>query len=652
MTTERWRQIEQLFHAALNCDANRRAEFLASACAGDDELLREVNSLLVARDKAQGVMAENAFRAFAREIAADKAGSTSSETLSHNFQNATIELSTEQHQPGSSALSPGAMIGERYLIERKIGHGGVGVVFLARDKRLHDAPVVIKLLAEGLLDRENRAWFEKKFRQEVYALARIDHPGVVRALDVGELPDGRAYLVMQYVSGMSLRSVIQTQGQQGMELQRAAGLLGQMGQALTAAHQQGVIHRDLKPENIMLQIAGAEEHVRLIDFGIATVLDTAEAGSSGITQVVGTRDYMAPEQLQGRPSYASDIYALGVIAYEMLTGRRPFNPETSSQLLELQRVGVKIMPCDLRPSLPKAAQTVILKSLSFAPEDRFARAKDFTEDLARSLANAPNTQEQFIEMSAVSEIPGTAPTISASNPRQDRSRRYKLALVVFAIVALGATALAWQTFSNRKDRISEPPPQPPQNQVDCQLSYSLMVRRNPKLFPNQRPFSLPGEMLFGPGDRVQFQISVTHDGFIYIVNQSPEPGDGLPLYNVLFPNTTNNQGSAAVPAAHPLQIPQPSRNPERDWFGLDSEQGSETIWLIWSTTELPSLEAVKGWANPKHQGVIGDADQRRTLSQFLASHPPSSPERDETGGRTVFKANSDLLVGRVRIEHR
>jgi eukaryotic-like serine/threonine-protein kinase len=315
MTTERWRQIERLFHAALNCDANRRAEFLASACAGDDELLREVNSLLVARDKAKGVMAENAFQAYAREIAADNAESTPSEALRDDSQNAISELSTEQHLPGSFALSPGTMLGERYLIERKIGRGGVGIVFLARDKRLHDAPVVIKLLAEGLLDLENRAWFEKKFRQEVYALARIDHPGVVRALDVGELPDGRAYLVMQYVSGMTLRSIIQPQGPQGMELRRAADLLRQMGQALTAAHQQGVIHRDLKPENIMLRIAGAEEHVRLIDFGIATVLDTAEAGSGRTTQVVGTRDYMSPEQLQGRPSHSSDIYALGVIAY-------------------------------------------------------------------------------------------------------------------------------------------------------------------------------------------------------------------------------------------------------------------------------------------------------------------------------------------------
>src|SRR5262245_65669727 len=110
MTTERWRQIERLFHAALNCDANRRAEFLASACAGADELLREVNSLLVARDKAKGVMAENAFQAYAREIAADDAESTSSEALRDDPQHATSEPSTAQRLPGSFARSRGRLL--------------------------------------------------------------------------------------------------------------------------------------------------------------------------------------------------------------------------------------------------------------------------------------------------------------------------------------------------------------------------------------------------------------------------------------------------------------------------------------------------------------------------------------------------------------
>src|SRR5262249_45368244 len=205
---------------------------------------------------------------------------------------------------------------------------------------------------------------------------------------------------------------------------------------------------------------------RLIDFGIATVLDTAEAGSSSTTQVVGTRDYMAPEQLQGRPSHSSDIYALGVIAYEMLTGRRPFNPETASQLLELQPGGVKILPSDLRPSLPQAAQAVILKSLSFAPGDRYARANDFTEALARALTSAPITQEQSAERSARSEILGIAPTTSASYLRRSRSRRFKLALAVFAIAALSPAAVSRHAFFHKEGRGGGAPRPPPHEQYE------------------------------------------------------------------------------------------------------------------------------------------------------------------------------------------
>src|SRR5262249_4115419 len=123
MTTERWRQIEWLFHAALKYDANRRAELLGSAFAGHDGLVREVNSLLIARDKAQGFIAENALQAFAREIAAENAESIATETVDHDFQNATTELFAGETLPRSYALNPGAMLGERYLIERKIGHG-------------------------------------------------------------------------------------------------------------------------------------------------------------------------------------------------------------------------------------------------------------------------------------------------------------------------------------------------------------------------------------------------------------------------------------------------------------------------------------------------------------------------------------------------
>ncbi len=192
---------------------------------------------------------------------------------------------------------------------------------------------------------------------------------------------------MQYVSGENLRSAM-TPG--GMEFERIARLVRQIGQALSAAHRQGVIHRDLKPENIMLQSVVDEEYVKLIDFGIATIHEASEGDDCQTTEIVGTRSYVAPEQLQGKPVKASDIYAFGVIAYELVTGQRPFNAESIFQLYEIQRAGVKIKPRDLRPELPEASQAMILKALSFLPEERFTNAKDFADAFADSLSSTEN----------------------------------------------------------------------------------------------------------------------------------------------------------------------------------------------------------------------------------------------------------------------
>jgi serine/threonine protein kinase len=277
----------------------------------------------------------------------------------------------------------GTVIDGRYLIESELGRGGIGVVYLARDQQLMGKPVVIKILLEQVFQTDSDGWVKKKFRQEVEALARIDHPGVVGVLHTGELHDGRPYLVMQYIEGKNLRSVMNPEG---MNLEHVAHIIRQIGQALTSAHDRGIYHRDLKPENIMLQALGeGEDHVKLIDFGVATVKDSQVAANRATTMVAGTVGYMAPEQLIGKPSAASDIYALGVIAYEMVTGRRPFNPDSPYQLLGLQHEGVRVKPADLRPSLTEQAQAVILKALSFEEANRQPRARDLGDELSRAL---------------------------------------------------------------------------------------------------------------------------------------------------------------------------------------------------------------------------------------------------------------------------
>lgn len=290
------------------------------------------------------------------------------------------------HDPAAatrSDLEPvvGSMLSGRYLVKRKLGHGGFGVVYLASDEKMLSRPVVIKALLDGEVKNE---WTERKFKQEIEALARIDHPSIVGIFDVGELPDGKPYIVMQYVDGFSLRLIISPEG---VDFWRAANIIRQIGRALTAAHDRGILHRDLKPENIMIQTLGdGEEQVKIIDFGIARVKDSVISMSTAGDRTVGTIAYMSPEQLSaGQLSPASDVYCFGVIAYELLTGRRPANPESAYQLLEMQRSGVRIKPVDLRPGLPQQAESIILKALSFDPKDRYQRARDFGDLLSSAL---------------------------------------------------------------------------------------------------------------------------------------------------------------------------------------------------------------------------------------------------------------------------
>jgi serine/threonine protein kinase len=330
-----------------------------------------------------------------------------------------------------TTVQAGSLLNERYLIVRELSSGGFGKVFLAQDQQLHNRPVVVKIQLDRAIDDP---WFEKKFHEELRALALIDHPGVVGALDSGRTPDGRTFLVMQYVEGQPLRAVISSEG---LPLDRAANIIRQIGQALGAAHDTGIWHRDLKPENIMLQmLPGGDEHVRLIDFGLATIAGIA-AKHQTFTRIAGSPGYMAPEQFTGQPSAATDIYSFGVIAYEIVTGRRPFVAEDVTQLTVLQRSGVKLKPAVLRPGISGKTEKLILQALHYNPNDRPVSARAFGDALSEALLTSQSSPS----------IPMPAP-----------SRRPPLGWLAggLAVIVLGAAAV-WLFHG----RATAPPPATP-----------------------------------------------------------------------------------------------------------------------------------------------------------------------------------------------
>jgi ATP-dependent Clp protease ATP-binding subunit ClpC len=305
----------------------------------------------------------------------------------------------------------GAVLNDRYLIKGPLGAGRFGHVYLASDQQLPSKMVVVKILHQ---DVSREAWVRVKFKKGVEALCRVNHPGIVRALDQGIASDGSPFLVMDYVEGATLRSVI---GAGGMDLERAGNLLRQVGQALGAAHHHGVFHCDLKPENIMVcsQTTAAsgvdpgDETIRLIDFDVAKVTDSMVPGmTEGIT--AGTLAYMAPERFHGKAIAASDIFSMGVIAFELVTGARPFNSDAVGELMDLQRSGVRVNPKDLRHGLPAEAQNLILQSLAFNAEDRPQSAREFGEALARAMVepDEQETRRTRVPGSRAEEVPTTA----------------------------------------------------------------------------------------------------------------------------------------------------------------------------------------------------------------------------------------------------
>jgi serine/threonine protein kinase len=382
VSSDRHRRAGDLFLDALARPAPERLLFLSSACAADPAMLEEVQSLLDAHARADGFLVTpliDAARAPSEPVARVLEYPANLFYTAEKDRRAKLSPESEETKT-FVAVGPGLLLKDRYLIVRELNRGGFGTVFLAYDQHLHGKTVVIKLRNDAL---GNDAWFERKFSEEVRALALIEHPGVVGALDHGKLPDGRPFLVMQYVEGKPLRSVMVTEG---MPLDRVANIVQQIGAALSAAHEKKVWHRDLKPENIMLQkLSGGADHVRLIDFGISTIDDLAPSLKRADTRVAGSLGYMAPEQLEGQPSAATDIYAFGVIAYEMITGRKPFLPQDIMQLVSLQRAGVRIKPADLRPELSQTAQKLLLQALSYNPRDRPGDALEFGDQLAQAL---------------------------------------------------------------------------------------------------------------------------------------------------------------------------------------------------------------------------------------------------------------------------
>ena len=280
------------------------------------------------------------------------------------------------HGPGGgSAMAVGAVVDHKYRVDAVIGQGGMGAVFRAWDLRL-ERPVAIKIVRADLLgDPDSRA----RFRRESQIVARLQHPAIVTVFDYGTLPDGAAYLVMEFVPGEDLRHLIRREGR--LTGARTAELLSGICAGVECAHQSGIFHRDLKPENVLLPASGTGPKV--LDFGVAkrTTQSTTTDGGTLTTggTIVGTPAYMSPEQLRGDAVDArTDVFSLGVMAYEMLLARLPYGGGSFIEIGIKQAAGETQVETG---DLPWALADVIRRAIAYQKDKRPASPLAFANDL-------------------------------------------------------------------------------------------------------------------------------------------------------------------------------------------------------------------------------------------------------------------------------
>src|ERR1044072_8872411 len=370
---QRWQRVKEIFEGAIGRQGAERESFLEHACDGDDGVREEVESLLRSYEVAGSFMESPAVAQAAEDLTADQ------------------------------KLTPGQRI-KHYQIVNLIGEGGMGEVYLANDTIL-GRRVALKVLPTFVSKDPERL---RRFTQEARAASRLSHPNVCVVHEIGETEDGRPFIAMEYVEGMTLRERIRNQA---MKLGDVLDIAIQVAEGLIAAHEAGIVHRDIKPENIIIRPEG---YVKILDFGLAKLTERHKSATTTTMPtllfhstpgvVIGTAAYMSPEQARGIVvDERTDIWGLGVVLYEMASGRAPFTGETPTDVV------VAIVERDQPPisqhveGAPPELERIVKKALRKDRNERYQIVKEIAIDL-RSL-------RRELEMNSMLErsiMPGTS----------------------------------------------------------------------------------------------------------------------------------------------------------------------------------------------------------------------------------------------------
>ena len=615
MTPERWQQISRIFKSAISLDGEARHTYVAEKCGSDESLRSEVEKLIASHQQASE---EN----FIGGRAAEKG--------------AVLIIETDEFAASKSRLDEGHQLGS-YVVSKRLGAGGMGEVYLARDLRL-DRTVALKVLSADLSSDRRRM---QRFRQEAKVASSLNQPNILTIFEFGEA-EGLTFLVTEFIDRETLRDYLRDKR---LKLPEILDIAIQILAALDAAHEARIVHRDIKPENVMIR---RRDHlVKVLDFGLAKVtekrsatatdqqsdLEAATAMKTAPGTLMGTINYMSPEQAQSQTvDERTDIWSTGVILYEMVARVMPFGGATTGHTL-VQIIDKEPPPLPKASAAPAELQRIIHKALAKSADDRYQTAKDMLIDLkvlrkhvdaesAPADTDLPAKKKRMLVAALVAIVSATAAIFAVNLWRAQR--------------APSAAAVSTVTTTT-------PAPPAVAPLLERTLTYWITVRqvRNGQ----QKIYDVRGEINFELADLIRLNIRSPQAGYLYVLNEGPRNGEGTPEYNVSFPSPTANKGSSRLTADQLLQIP------GETWLRFDEQQGVERLWLIFAEDAIPELEALKKFANSETGGAITNVPTNKLVQNFITSHSSSRPQVEKGDTLTSLKIPGKILLYDLTLEH-
>ncbi|MGH9836804.1 MAG: serine/threonine protein kinase, partial [Blastocatellia bacterium] len=470
MTPERFQKVGGIFDQALELEPERRNAFLDEACAGDEELRREVESLLSAHEIAEGFIDQPAVEIAAGLFASQASGSIEGKKIG-NYQALAL-----------------------------LGKGGMGEVYLANDLKL-GRKVALKILPKQFIQDPVRV---KMFEREARAASALNHPNIITILDIGQFEGGH-FIATEYIEGQTVRQRMKTSA---VPLRESLDVAIQTAGALAAAHETGIVHRDIKPENVMVRRDG---YIKVLDFGLAKLTETLatnridlEAVTKGTAYtlpgvVMGTAAYMSPEQARGEVvDGRSDVFSLGVLIYEMVVGKTPFTGATAIEVLAATLEREPLPLTQTNRQIPTELERIVAKALRKDRGKRYQTIRDMLVDL--------DSLKQQLDL----ESAGIG-LFRRSGKKAALLR--SIAVLVMVIAVVGAIFFS-KTFrpSVAPERVATP---------ERALTYHLIAQRDPKRFPDSQPFRSTGEHIFEAWYQARLMISSGQAGYLYVLNEGP-----------------------------------------------------------------------------------------------------------------------------------